>query len=430
MFYVGEEKTVGIADHKKTLLLIDNAEENELELGVLLQDEYQIIRTGNTEEGIAYLNHGDTAVSAVLLSSLTLQKKSIESFMDLLKKNVKLSAIPVLLLAEESITQKELDILSYGVIDCIEKPYQAGIILNRISNAIIMKDSLDYYEIEEILKQLPSNIYMKDSEGRYIFATHYWHHLDHKDDPSWSIRGKRDVEIRKDTENALAAMESDMNVIKSGKGTAYTIEINEDGLQEFYDVIKEPIRNKAGAVTGIVGLIHNVTEHEKLKRKLREKVIVDELTGIYNRYYFDQWIMKLTDSDSYPISVISADCDGLKVINDTYGHMVGDEYIRMTTLLFKMVLPEEKSLMFRTGGDEFIILLMGVTEEQAGAYIEEMKDKEKMFHIKDRSLSVSFGLSSIQSSKDSVTQCIEVSDMNMYAEKRKKKQKKDQDTGA
>ena len=259
-----------------------------------------------------------------------------------------------------------------------------------------------------MLKELPSNIYLKDSEGRYIFCTHYWHHLDKGDDPNWTVRGKTDVEIRKDKENAMEAMKSDMNVLTTGEGTAYTIEIHEDGIQEFFEVIKEPLKNEEGITTGIIGLINHVTEYEQMKRKLQDMVRTDELTGLYSRYYFDEYLKNLQKKEMYPISVISADCDGLKHINDTYGHLVGDEYIRMASLLFRMVLPE-KGAAFRTGGDEFIILLPSTSEEETHSYMEQMREKEKLFQIRGKKLSVSLGMSCIKSSLDSVDACIAAS---------------------
>lgn len=89
---------------------------------------------------------------------------------------------------------------------------------------------MTFYGIEKILKQLPSNIFLKDNEARYIFATKYWHHLKKTDDPNWSIRRKIDPEIRKDKQNAIEAHKKDLEIIETGKGY----------------------------VTGIIGLIYNV----------------------------------------------------------------------------------------------------------------------------------------------------------------------------
>ena len=69
---------------------------------------------------------------------------------------------------------------------------------------------------------------MKDAEGKYIFATHYWHHIHGRNEIGWTIRGKTDIEIRKDKSNALKAFETDKKIIETGKGMTYTIEVNKN----------------------------------------------------------------------------------------------------------------------------------------------------------------------------------------------------------
>ena len=60
---------------------------------------------------------------------------------------------------------------------------------------------------------LPSNIFFKDTECRYLFATHYWNHIEHDVSEEWSIRGNTDLEIRKDKENAALAYEQDKKIL-------------------------------------------------------------------------------------------------------------------------------------------------------------------------------------------------------------------------
>lgn len=404
----------------KKLLIIGKNGQVCQELRAMVTDLYDVIVIADVFEAMSYLMKNRDDVSVVLFSSDSFSEKGKE-FLNEIRNDIMLSSIPILLIAEEQETPAEAEMLMLGVLDCIHKPFHREAVRKRIANAIKLKDSLPFHDVEKMLRELPSNIYLKDSEGRYIFCTHYWHHLDKSDDPDWTIRGKTDVEIRKDKENAAEAMKADMNVIKTGKGSAYTIEINEDGVQEFFEVIKQPLKNEQGKTTGIIGLINHVTEYEQMKRKLEDIVKTDELTGLYSRYYFDEYLQDIQKKELYPISVISADCDGLKNINDTYGHLVGDEYIRMASFLFRMVI-QEQGAVFRTGGDEFIILLPSTAEETAQGYLDQIREKEKIFQIRGKKLSVSLGLSSMKSSRDSADECIAESDMNMYSEKRMKKE--------
>lgn len=407
-------------DHTNTtkkLLFIDNGNTYE-ELCRLLDDEYDITLAKDmiAAEHILKMNNAD--ISALLIHAD--QPEDVHKAVEYVKASNKLISIPILIYAGEDASADTFEYLGSGVIDCIRKPYISKVIKNRLANAIAFTDSMTFYGIEKILKELPSNIFLKDNECRYVFATKYWHHLNKSDDPNWTIRGKIDPEVRKDTQNAIEAHKKDLEIIKTGKGTTYTIEINENGIQDFLQVIKEPLINEEGVVTGIIGLINNVTDYELLKKKLREQAITDELTGLYNRSYLDEFFRAHND-DHYPLTIISADCDGLKEVNDTYGHNAGDEYIKAAVSLFKMVLPEER-ILFRMGGDEFLILLPSTSNEAALLLLKQLREKEKLFCVENRQLSISFGISVMNDRTDSFPSRIAESDRNMYSEKKQKKE--------
>ena len=122
----------------------------------------------------------------------------------------------------------------------------------------------------------------------------------------------------------------------------------------------------------------------------------------------------------FPIAVISADCDGLKVVNDTRGHLAGDEYLRLSALAVETCLPEGASA-FRTGGDEFLAFLPNTTLEEAEAVIESMRRQQQLFNITEGNLSISFGAATIDGPEDSVIDAIDRADRAMYTDKASKK---------
>lgn len=314
--------------------------------------------------------------------------------------------------------------LEYGAAEILYPPFSEKLLIHKIKCSLKLQDSLTFTEIERILKELPSNIYLKDSEGKYIFATHYWHHLDHADDPDWTIRGKTDLDIRKDRENAKKAMEADLEIFKTGIGTVYTIEINVDDQREFMEIIKQPIKDKSGKITGIVGLINNVTDRELLRISLEERAFVDELTNVYNRRFFDNYIESLAQVGKYPISIISADCNDLKKVNDTYGHLIGDEYIRITALLFRQnAAIQRKGKIFRTGGDEFVIILTETDLKSAEKIVETLINEAVNFSTAQFNLSIAFGIACMENENDIFKDCLDAADKQMYAYKVEYKKK-------
>ncbi len=409
-------------DRRRTILLVSDGENDLSELSELLSEKYRVFMHDSSVRDFASVKQQAGNISAAVICAKDASDADFGLF-KWLKNDSMLAAIPMLIYCGSSDDMPlAAECLKRGAVDIITPPLYKDIILHRIENSIRLKDSATFFEIERMLKELPSMVYLKDEKGRYVFATHYWHHLERPGDPDWTIRGKTDVDIRKDKENAIKAMQTDVELMKSGKGTAYIIEINEDNVQEFLEIIKEPVRDENGNITGIIALINNVTEKEQMRISLEEKAMKDELTGADNRRCFDQFTEGMEKSCSLPVSFISADCNGLKMINDTYGHLVGDEYIRMAALLFRTVLPND-CRVFRTGGDEFVLVLPNVDEERAESYIKQLRNEELRYVIHDKPISISYGAACMNSSLDSVRECIDRADKKMYIDKNEQKRK-------
>lgn len=280
------------------------------------------------------------------------------------------------------------------------------------NNKHFLKD-LDIDFIENMLEEIPANIYFKDKEAKYVFVSHYWKHVNTDD-----IRGKTDLEVRKDKENAKKAYESDLEVIKTGIGKRYTIKIDVDNDVEYLEIIKKPVFDKEKNVIGIVGLINDVTKRVIQEKQLEFLATQDQMTGLYNRACLDMLYKNENKEDLYPISILVADCNHLKMINDNYGHLVGDEYIKKSASILKIVLPDY-SYIFRIGGDEFLAFIPKTTSKEIEQYIEKMNSLAKSIKIKDEHLSIAFGYEVVNKYKKDFTKNIENADKKMYIKKEK-----------
>jgi diguanylate cyclase (GGDEF)-like protein len=266
-----------------------------------------------------------------------------------------------------------MDVFEKVFSELLTPPGLRQFVVNRINNAIRAKDSFTYTEMQKMLKQLPSNIYLKDSEGRYVFATQYWHHLHKEGEKHWTIRGKTDVDIRKDKQNELKAMETDQEMLRTGQGTDYIIEENDDGIQEFLELIKRPVIDEDGNMTGIIALINDVTEKQLLKMELEKRSKTDQLTGLLNRGAVEDLIsMLLTNyyKDGEKCALMMIDADHFKNVNDTFGHIMGDRVLatigRIINGCFK-----GSDVAGRVGGDEFMIFLRDIDSEKVAISLAE-----------------------------------------------------------
>ena len=104
----------------------------------------------------------------------------------------------------------------------------------------------------------------------------------------------------------------------------------------------------------------------------------DVLTGLYNRRYFDEELdseWKRSGRDNSRLSVILLDIDHFKSINDTFGHQVGDEYLKKTAATLISVFKRDYDIVARYGGEEFIVLLPGINADHASQLAEKVRRK-------------------------------------------------------
>ncbi|OPY58238.1 MAG: putative diguanylate cyclase AdrA [Pelotomaculum sp. PtaU1.Bin035] len=150
----------------------------------------------------------------------------------------------------------------------------------------------------------------------------------------------------------------------------------------------------------------------------------DNLTGLYNRYYFEEHIKLLEGSDKYPISIIMIDVDGLKIINDTMGHRYGDEALTAAAELLKYAFRKE-DIVTRIGGDEFAVLLpetpQTVAIQRCRILSEALKKRNKTNKVPFLSLSTGFATSN--GPDQPLMDVLEAADINMYGQKTKNRLK-------
>ncbi len=135
--------------------------------------------------------------------------------------------------------------------------------------------------------------------------------------------------------------------------------------------------------------ILNATKEQELKRI----ATVDGLTGLYNRRYYDEQIIKeiaKVKRKGPPVSLLMFDLDRFKTTNDTYGHAAGDEVLKVFAQIIKSTCRQE-DIPCRYGGEEFILILPNTTSEQAVTVAERIRAKleEEVIHYDSRKISTS-----------------------------------------
>ena len=116
----------------------------------------------------------------------------------------------------------------------------------------------------------------------------------------------------------------------------------------------------------------DMTERKKVEDELRYLSTHDSLTGIYNRAYFEEEIYRFQHGRIMPVSVVMADVDGLKEINDQFGHPTGDELLRHAANVLKNAFRQE-DVVARIGGDEFGVLIPAADLDTAQKSVDRIR---------------------------------------------------------
>jgi diguanylate cyclase (GGDEF)-like protein/PAS domain S-box-containing protein len=153
-------------------------------------------------------------------------------------------------------------------------------------------------------------------------------------------------------------------------------------------------------------------------RQIRNLSFHDQLTGLYNRRYFEHELERLNCSREHPIAVISADLDGLKLINDTIGHSEGDRYLQAGAEVLKSAL-RASDILARVGGDEFALLLPRTDKVAAEMLVNRIRRQLEQYNLKQKSLplSISLGLAVSESADYPLEEIYRMADNNMYTDK-------------
>jgi len=163
-------------------------------------------------------------------------------------------------------------------------------------------------------------------------------------------------------------------------------------------------------------LISNALERQWSDEKIRSLSFRDQLTGLYNRHMLKEEMQRLDTERQLPISIIMADLNGLKLVNDTYGHEVGDEILISAADILRNACRKE-DIIARWGGDEFIILLPQTGENEAKQIENRIKEMCRDAYVNDMPISIAIGVSIKKDMKKDLLLVLKEAEDNMYKQK-------------
>lgn len=282
-----------------------------------------------------------------------------------------------------------------------------------------LNDSQQQYR--SLVESTEDSVYLVNRDFRYLFMNQK--HLSRLGIGEEDYIGKAYSEYHSPEEEKIF-IERAEKVFADGESIQYEYQSKKDG--RYFLQTLSPVKGSDGKTVAVSVISKDISDRKKMEEELRSLSLTDELTGLYNRRgfftLFEQQV-KMAQRQRKGIHMIYADLDGLKVINDTFGHQTGDRALTETAAILKMSF-RESDIIARIGGDEFVIIMVGSTQESIDFIIQRFYKTLEDYNAMARSqyrVSISVGM--VYYNPDTpcaVDELLIQADKAMYEEKRKR----------
>ena len=170
-------------------------------------------------------------------------------------------------------------------------------------------------------------------------------------------------------------------------------------------------------------IVVDITDEKQAANRLNSKAYMDPGTGIHNRLFFDEYMESVLE-EGREVTLCYLDLDGLKYVNDHYGHNQGDNYIRSFVSLMKSSV-RSTDIFARIGGDEFCVVIPEVEKETAEKKFAELLELFVAENKEEYPVSFSYGVVEIRriGKRMTLEEIIKTADAQMYECKRRNKER-------
>ncbi|WP_052307073.1 PAS domain S-box protein [Acetobacterium woodii] len=192
--------------------------------------------------------------------------------------------------------------------------------------------------------------------------------------------------------------------------------IAKDGTERSIEDSAAPIMEENGDVLGVVLVFRDFTEKKQKLEQIEYLSYHDQLTGLYNRRFYEEELLRMDTPENLPLSLVMGDVNGLKLVNDSFGHVMGDKLLIKTAQIMKTACRSE-DVVARLGGDEFMILLPKTNANEAKKLVKRIEKLTENEMVGTVAVSISFGFETKNSSNVDIQQIFKKAEDYMYRRK-------------
>ncbi|BES63929.1 hypothetical protein SANA_03680 [Gottschalkiaceae bacterium SANA] len=284
-------------------------------------------------------------------------------------------------------------------------------------NELVLKRTVELEEHKEkyksLLEDLPALIceYQPDSTLTYVNQSY----CDYHNRTSEELIGTKFLNLL--TERHREKIKRSFMILSPD--TPLNISMEQDqvnGEMVWLEWRNRAIFDNEGQIMQFYSIGVDVTQRKKAEQNLVFLSYHDHLTGLYNRRFFEEELKRLDQARNLPLTIVMADVNGLKIVNDSFGHAAGDQLLERVADAMRIGFRAD-DIIARIGGDEFAMILSKTDMEAANQIINRAKDKMKVLSKGNILQSVSFGFHTKIHTDENINEVFAQAENFMYRHK-------------
>ena len=209
-------------------------------------------------------------------------------------------------------------------------------------------------------------------------------------------------------------------ILRNGKSSEMhkrMLLISKDGIERMIELTASPVFIDGKEIDGVVVVFSDCSEYIRRENEVRYLSYHDQLTGLYNRRFYEQELMRLDTERNYPLALVLADVNGLKLTNDAFGHGEGDRLLQKLAGIMKKECRAD-DILARIGGDEFVVILPRTSSKEAEKFVARLIETITYEKPDKVMLSLAVGFAVKEDSSEKMQDIFRLAEDEMYRQKR------------
>jgi diguanylate cyclase (GGDEF)-like protein/PAS domain S-box-containing protein/putative nucleotidyltransferase with HDIG domain len=267
--------------------------------------------------------------------------------------------------------------------------------------------------IDSIFYSTPGMIYLYDDQSRLV----RWNKK-HEDITGYSAEELSEMTLldwyKDDELSQKAVKEGISRAFKEGFGDAEADLQKKDGTTLPMYFTASPLNFEGKQY--FTGIAIDITERRRREAEIYHLSYRDQLTGLYNRRFYEEELIRLDTERNLPLTLVMGDVNGLKLINDSFGHVIGDRFLKkVAEVMVKGCRADD--IVARLAGDEYVIILPKTDAFEAKQIIKRIKELSVKEKIDSIDISISFGYGTKYNVDENIEEIFKIAEDNMYKKK-------------